>query len=182
MNDINQIILPESPEAASVQTVTGWVSRTGRYWGNDERMARYDGSTHRKCECGEIIEKRIYCMTCHEKQELDKFLAMEKKPWDGVAMLYSLLSGEYYSTPGDALDYADENEINLEDLQLIICEPNYAQEIDSSYWSDQLPDDDYGNDVLEDAIKVLNQTIKGQILSWSAGDFALDLTDLHTEG
>ena len=47
MNDIKQIILPESPEAASVQTVTGWVSRTGRYWGNDERMARYDGSTHR---------------------------------------------------------------------------------------------------------------------------------------
>ena len=107
---------------------------------------------------------------------------MEKKPWDGVAMLYSLLNGEYYTTPDDALDYADENEINIEDLQLIICEPNYAQEIDSSYWSDQLPDDYDGNDVLEDAIKVLNQTIKGQILSWSAGDFALDLTDLHTEG
>ena len=48
MNDIKKIILPESPEAASIQTVTGWVSSNGRYWGNDEHMARYDGSTHRK--------------------------------------------------------------------------------------------------------------------------------------
>lgn len=180
MNDIKQIILPESPEAASIQTVTGWVSRTGRYWGNDERMARYDGSTHRKCECGEIIEQRSYCTTCHKKRELDKFLAMEKKPWDGLAMLYSLLNDEYYSTPDDAIYYADENELNLVDLQLIICEPNYAQEIDSSYWSDQLPQDGE-NDILEEAIEALNKAIKDEILSWSAGDFALDLTDLHTE-
>jgi hypothetical protein len=181
MNDIKQIILPESPEAASVQTVTGWVSRTGRYWGNDERMARYDGSTHRKCECGEIIKQRSYCKTCNEKRELDKFLAMEKKPWDGTAMLYSLLNDEYYNSPELAFDYAEENGLTNEDLQLIICEPNYAKEIDSSYWSDDLPEDGE-NDVLETAIKELNQAIKGEILSWSAGDFALDLTDLHTEG
>ena len=176
MNDIKKIILPESPEAASIQTVTGWVSSNGRYWGDNEKMARYDGSTHRKCECGEIIAQQTYCKTCHAKRELDNFLAMEKKPWDGAAMLYSLLNDEYYSTPDDAIDYAYENELNLEDLQLIICEPNYAQEIDSSYWSDQLPDDDDGNDVLEEAIKVLNQTIKGQILSWSAGKFALEIS------
>lgn len=181
MNDIKQIILPESPEAASVQTVTGWVSRTGRYWGNDERMARYDGSTHRICKCGEIVPQQSYCKTCYEKQENDRFLAMEKKPWDGVAMLYSLLNDEYYSTPDDTIDYADENNLNLEDLQLIICEPNYAQEIDSSYWSDQLPEG-VENDVLNDAIEALNKAIKDEILSWAPGKFALDLTDLHTEG
>ena len=43
-----QIIMEDSPEAASIQTVTGWVSRTGRFWGNDERMARFDGSTHNR--------------------------------------------------------------------------------------------------------------------------------------
>ena len=32
------IIMEDSPEAASIKTVTGWVSRTGRFWGNDERL------------------------------------------------------------------------------------------------------------------------------------------------
>ena len=42
------IIMEDSPEAASIKTVTGWVSRTGRFCGDDERMARFDGSTHNR--------------------------------------------------------------------------------------------------------------------------------------
>ena len=38
-----KIVTYDSAEAASIQTVTGWVSRSGRFWGNDEHMARYDG-------------------------------------------------------------------------------------------------------------------------------------------
>lgn len=45
-------ILYDSPEAASVQTVTGWVSSRGMFCGNDEHMARHHGSTHRVCEKG----------------------------------------------------------------------------------------------------------------------------------
>jgi len=45
-----KIVPYDSAEAASIQTVTGWVSRSGRFWGNDEHMARYDGCTHRKCD------------------------------------------------------------------------------------------------------------------------------------
>lgn len=37
-----KIIPYDSAEAASIQNVTGWVSRSGRFWGNDEQMARYD--------------------------------------------------------------------------------------------------------------------------------------------
>ena len=34
-----KIVPYDSSEAASIQTVTGWVSRSGRFWGNDEHMA-----------------------------------------------------------------------------------------------------------------------------------------------
>ncbi len=34
------IILPDSPLAARHRTVTGWVSRDGRFFGDDEQTAR----------------------------------------------------------------------------------------------------------------------------------------------
>jgi hypothetical protein len=45
-----KVVMYESSEAASIQTVTGWVGADGRFWGNDEHMARYCGATHRHCE------------------------------------------------------------------------------------------------------------------------------------
>ena len=44
------VIMYDSPEAASIKTITGWVSSAGRFWGDNEHMARYDGSTHMKCK------------------------------------------------------------------------------------------------------------------------------------
>lgn len=50
------MIMRESAEAASFQTVTGWVSSNGHFYGNDERTARYDGCTHQLCEsCGVAV-------------------------------------------------------------------------------------------------------------------------------
>ena len=53
MNDITKqvIIMEESPEAAEYRTdISGWVSCNGNYYGKDERMARYDGATHKEWE------------------------------------------------------------------------------------------------------------------------------------
>jgi len=44
------VVMEDSAEAASVQTVTGWVSRLGHFFGANEgaeRTARYDGCTQR---------------------------------------------------------------------------------------------------------------------------------------
>ncbi|HAT6800607.1 TPA: hypothetical protein JAN03_00980 [Citrobacter freundii] len=45
-----KIVMMDSDEAASIQTVTGWVDRHGRFWGGDEHQARWCGATHRKCK------------------------------------------------------------------------------------------------------------------------------------
>ncbi|EKB5404420.1 hypothetical protein OOP60_004875 [Salmonella enterica] len=45
-----KIVMMDSDEAASIRTLTGWVDRQGRFWGNDEYQARWCGATHRKCK------------------------------------------------------------------------------------------------------------------------------------
>ena len=50
MNMKLKIVMMDSDKAASIQTVTGWVDRQGRFWGKDEHQARWCGATHRKCK------------------------------------------------------------------------------------------------------------------------------------
>ena len=40
-----KIVLLEDAEAATLKTVTGWVSRDGLFFGSDERTARWSGAT-----------------------------------------------------------------------------------------------------------------------------------------
>ena len=183
MTTKNEVILPESPQAASIQTVTGWVSRGGQFWGNDERTARVVGSTHRLCECGEIIEQRSYCRKCADKRRKEKFLAMKRVPWDGVSMLYSEANDKYYSDPEEAQEDLDDEE-TLDVLRLVICKPNYAS-LDEDDFSDLLPDDGYGDcdppQHLLDAIEAFNADMKSSPLSWSPGNEALDCQSPYGE-
>ncbi|WP_244858805.1 hypothetical protein [Pseudomonas sp. B2021] len=60
-----KVVMYEPPQAASIQTVTGWVGADGRFWGKDEHMARWCGATHRHCEKNPdhpIHEIRSYCL------------------------------------------------------------------------------------------------------------------------
>ncbi|MGJ0580578.1 DNA N-6-adenine-methyltransferase, partial [Xenorhabdus bovienii] len=79
------VVMHDSSEAASIKTVTGWVSRDGQFWGDDERMARYCGATHRQCENNPnhpIIAMRDYCELCHTEERHNRFNAMERQQWD----------------------------------------------------------------------------------------------------
>lgn len=184
MNKPEIIILDTSDEAASIKTVTGWVSRTGRFWGDDERMARYDGSAHKVCACGAMISQKSYCRLCADRRQLEKYEAMERKPWDGESMLYSDGSDEYFSDMSEVHDRCAENDINVADLRLIICEPNYASQIDpSEHYCDDVPEDGEVPAGIAAAFDALNKAIRecGTPLSWSPGKYALDLELLGQE-
>ncbi|KGB00537.1 hypothetical protein DR73_495 [Enterobacteriaceae bacterium ATCC 29904] len=45
---IEKVVMMDSPEAASIQTLTGWVDRQGRYWGKDEHQARWCGAMQKQ--------------------------------------------------------------------------------------------------------------------------------------
>ncbi|MGP0838123.1 hypothetical protein [Serratia sp. CY85251] len=83
----NKIILMDDAEAASIQTLTGWVDRHGRYWGNDEQQARWCGATHRKCKNKPdehpIHSTHRYCEECHRESRQATFAKMERAVWAG---------------------------------------------------------------------------------------------------
>ncbi|HVZ80322.1 MAG TPA: hypothetical protein VHE12_05895 [bacterium] len=181
------VVMEDSPEAASYRTdIRGWVSRTGLYCGDgpdSERCARYDGSTHKKCEkCSAVISRNSWCSACHDKADKEAYLKMPKKKWDGVGGL--CVDGDrYFWSIEEAEDYAEELGIKFEDLPLVICEPQYAPEIDpDELFLDLLPEDQGLHEVypeLYQAIEKVNELIrlKKKPLSWWAGKFRFDFGD-----
>lgn len=149
-NEEEKMILDSSPEAASIQTVTGWVSSTGRFFGKDERMARYDGSTHRTCvDCGIPCPQRSYtvCDSCRGKRWIATYNKYPFKAWDLEEPVYSHLLDKYFFTGSDDIEfelednYEDEERPKYADLQLVFCEPNRLAELDFDIWSDAWPED-----------------------------------------
>lgn len=173
--DKEKIILPSDDEAASIQTVTGWVSRQGRFFGDDERLARYDGSTHKKCVCGEIVGRNSYCQECDNKRKREKFNKMEFIFWNGTDALYSQSKDEFFFNK-DELDYfCFCNKATIEELDLVVCEAVYAGEINPfEYYYDGLPE--YCCSVpcaLQEAFDELNTRLREEkiILSWIPGKY-----------
>ncbi|MBD2811880.1 hypothetical protein ID853_13525 [Xenorhabdus sp. Vera] len=182
----NPIIMYDSPEAAQIKTVTGWISRDGRFWGDDEHMARYAGSTHHTCENNPehpICYKHGYCELCRAKMRLAEFNAMERKEWDRKTPLVIFDTDQFFMHEDDLDDYldnyCDEHEITPSELQLVICEPNYPDEINGEdYFSDDLADGGELPGALQQAFDALNAEIRNSPpLSWSQGKYAAIVSD-----
>lgn len=185
-----RIVLSTSDEAASLQTVTGWVSRHGRFYGDDERTARYDGCTHVPCaECGDPTERSwVKCNDCREKQKLAKFLAREAKPYES-GMVFSDAYDRYFSDVDEAAEWADDEGLSLEDLRLLLCNPVYPRGLDEDYWQDELPEDCTLADVapdLADAVSKINDLIAqlrkdNRPMSWMPSKYAVALHSVAGE-
>lgn len=179
---MEEVILDTSDEAAKRMTVTGWVSRHGRFFGEDEYLARYDGSTHRKCkQCENVIPKHGYtiCPECLRRKANERFKSMEVKKWDAKTPLCIFDSGEFFWNEEDIEYYCDTYGIKAEDLKLVICEPIYAKEVDAEeHFFDDLPEDNKDiPDMLADALEELNKVIREykEPLSWVQGKYRAEL-------
>ena len=180
MPEEKQIIMFDAPEAASLKTVTGWVSADGRFFGQDENLARFCGATHRRCKNNPdhpVHEVRGYCNQCHSEKRAEVFAAMPTKDWGGEPVVD--FDGDNYFFDADSLrDYLIDSDVSLQDLRLCICEPNMPREIDpSDVFSEDLPEDgEIRDDQLAAAFDLLNEMIrKSEPLSWSQGAFAARL-------
>jgi hypothetical protein len=171
-------IMYDSPEAAKrVDGISGWVSSTGHFWGEDEHMARYDGSTHKRCECGEIIAKSSWCDKCYEKRAKEAYAKRDRQEWDGVTPLYSEVLDKY-SFSEDAYEICDDRELSnetFEALRVMICVPQMPSQIDvDELYEDLLTEDGELPDDLADAFDELNEFIRQYKtpLSWYPGKYA----------
>ena len=186
MPEQKKIVMFNSPEAASLQTVTGWVSADGRFFGQDESLARFCGATHRQCKNNPDHpphEVRGYCAQCHTEKRAKVFAAMPTKDWDGEPLVD--FDGDQYFFDADSLrDHLIDGDVSLSNLRLCICEPNMPREIDpSDVFSDDLPEDgEIRDDQLVAAFDLLNEMIrKAEPLSWSQGKFAALLPKVFIE-
>ncbi|KAA5840232.1 hypothetical protein F2A38_19585 [Pseudomonas chlororaphis] len=181
-----KVVMYESPEAASIQTVTGWVDPSGRFWGNDEHMARYCGSTHRQCAknpAHPIHRTNGWCRDCREEGRAARFAAMPTRIWGGEPIT-DYDGDDYFFDEESLRDHIIDNEINLADLKLVFCTPNYPREIDpSDYFYDDLPEDgEIHDDQLLAALELVNEMIsKHGPMSWSPSNEAVELPQAFIE-
>ncbi len=164
------VVMYDSSEAATVQTVTGWVSRTGRFWGNDENMARYDGATHRKCEvdgCESVIDIRCWtkCDACRCAADAERWAALpEAELLSDGSLIYSDAGDRYFNGWDEVLEHADARDIeDLTSLRLQPTEPRFLRSVDDDYWCDELAEDGEVADVSAEvaaALDALNAAIQ----------------------
>lgn len=163
------IVMRDSPEAAQLKTVTGWFSRQGQFFGDDERTARWAGCTHEVCAgCGQVIE-RGWCKRCRQSADLEKWTTAPREEWDGVTPLYSDALDEYLFDKSPE-ELAEDERCTLDDLRLYICVPVYGRPIESDYFEDELPEDGELPDSILEAMDALNKAIReAGPLSWRPG-------------
>ncbi len=181
----SKIIMMDSLEAASIQTLTGWVDRQGRFWGNDEYQARWCGATHRKCK-NKPDEHPIhvingYCEECHNESRQAKFVEMERALWAGEPLVI-FDSDQYFFDIESLADYCWENSVLPGELQLLVCEPNYPPEFDIEQHCEEIIPD--GGDIYDlpqqilDAADALNKAIReSEPVSWCGGEKAAIVSD-----
>ncbi|MEJ7938216.1 hypothetical protein WKH77_10525 [Acinetobacter baumannii] len=158
---MSEVILPTDPIAAQPTQELVWISRTGKKF-LEESIARYDGSTHRKCNRGHIIPKQSYCKECYALDQREKYEKFPKRVWKGEH-IYSIAADKWFFSESreDLLEYMKEKQQNENDLMLVFVTPKYAYQISASdIYQEHLPDDIDLPDELQKAFDELNEKIK----------------------
>lgn len=111
-----KVIMRDSDEAATYRTgIEGWVSSNGRFYGKGEdaeRMARHDGSTHFKCECGGVAKKGwSKCDSCIRKGRVERYDKLPFAEYDGSPV---------FSWDGDEFFYSEEDIMYLQKMGIFL--------------------------------------------------------------
>jgi hypothetical protein len=178
----DKIILNTSDGAAKfVNNVSGWVDCHGRFFGIDERAARWSGATHIECsDCATPIKKQGWtiCVDCQEKKSKEKYMALERKPWDGETPLYMDGTDIYFFSRDDLDDYIEENECAINDLNLILCKPVEMPQLDDDYFIESLHEDAEIPSELAEAILTLNKVVESLLTqTWCPDKYAAEVLE-----
>ena len=173
----------DSPEAAQIKTITGWVGADGRFWGEDEHMARWSACTHIRCkDCGAYVEKSwLLCEGCRQSKSDAKWAALPRQKWDGETPLALYDDDRFFFSEEDLEDYCDAHDVKAGDLRLVLCHPAFATPIDPvEHYLDFLPEDadegDIPRKIMAD-FDALNKAIAecAEPLSWMPTNIAVEI-------
>jgi hypothetical protein len=166
-----KIIMYDSPEAAKLVTVSVYeVYRpNGVIYVSDEKTARYNNCTHKICQCGKIMPKyNLKCANCSHTYKEERYKSLKFKEWDLKEPVVTWDGDDYFFSEENLIDYMDEN--NMDEIDLLICEPIYYKQIDTEHVCDDAHEDWQPEKELLQAIESLNQVIETlKPHSWQPG-------------
>ncbi len=175
INTAQTVIMSDSSAAAVRRTgIVGWVSRHGRFFGKEERLARFDGCTHRPCETCESPTEKAYthCKDCRDKRATERYNKLEYKDHDGETPLYSHYFDKHFFSIDELNDEMIDEEIGSSVLDLVICVPVNLSLIHEDHWEDDLFEDNDLPVEVADALEELNQAIKDAApVAWTPGKY-----------
>lgn len=179
-----KIITPGMPESAVYEsrTLTGWWSRpddrSGQsgFYDKDESLARYAGSTHKRCEKHPdvVYAKNSFCRQCSNAYEDAKFNKLEIVKWDRQTPLAIYMSDYYFFDEEDLYEYCNYNEVYPSSLRLVLCKPIIGRLPDSDWWHEDLPEDTDLPKPVQEAVDALCEALKANSLGWIATNKRLD--------
>lgn len=159
----NKIVMYESPEAATyVKNIEGWIDINRHFFGKGEdaeRMARYSSHTHKKCDCGGIIERGYTkCPECRRKSSIERHNSLPFKEWDGKEPICTCDGDTYFFDEESLIDYMEENEET--EIDLLFCTPIYYTPISFDEIAQEPHDDWEPEKELCDKIDEFNAYLK----------------------
>lgn len=163
MKKEEKVILYDSEEAAQKVQVWAWKDSKGYYHFN-EGSARYSGSTHMACECGELMRVGYTkCPKCSEISRKEKFLKQPFEEWDLTSMVCTDYGHDYFSSEEEVIEYLEEND--LQEIDLLIATPLDFSEVREDYWDDELGEEGELPEEMRKALDALNKIIREQTTS-----------------
>lgn len=177
-----EVVMFEDDDCAEyVENISGWIDRHGYFWADKEQAARWSGSTHKYCRCGEIHKKTATCCeSCHQKKRKSLYDSFPKVLWDKKTPITLFDTDAFFYDEDDVYDYARENDVLLKDLKFQLCRPMYYSEIDEDVILDSFPEDFAGDNNVMTALELLNNAInaanEGITGAWEPDNVAVIVT------
>lgn len=112
-------------EAAERRTnIEGWVCKTcRRYYGEEERVARYCCAKDLPCACGGRASKgRTRCDSCQHKSTVERYDKLPRVDWDGESHVVGFDNDKFFSCAEDIVQYCEDHQCHPRDLMLVLCE------------------------------------------------------------
>lgn len=161
MRNEDEVVLYDSDDAAKFVTgISGWVSRTGKFFGEDESLARWSGATHHKCEsCDNIISirGRAKCYGCTESDKAERYSKLEKVKWDGKTPIYCEVNDKYFFDESDLADFIENSTLQYKELRPYLCKPVKYSQLDEDFFQDDLCEERELDESLVKAIEEFNK-------------------------
>ncbi|RKZ15798.1 hypothetical protein DRQ53_07995 [bacterium] len=181
MAGIEEFILTSDDRAARrVSGISGWVDRHGHFYGDNEAAARRSGATHNACPRCESPKPKtyIFCQECLELRAEERYMERAAAEWDGDTPIYSMPADRFFNDTDDLREFLEEYpSTTVEELQLVLCEPEQFRELTEEYFLDQAADEAGLPVVLQESIANLNEIIKAlPAAGWQPGKVAAILS------